>query len=325
MPDILHTLREEYKNELELFEKNFRGAMKSPVWLLDIIINYLFRTKGKQIRPLFVLLSAAMHGPVNKRTITAACMIELLHTATLVHDDIVDNSPIRRGMFSVKALWKPKIAVLTGDYLLSRGLLTALETKEYDLLHTVSDAVREMSEGEILQQEKSRKASITEEEYFDIIRKKTATLIAACTACGTQSVTAEPEIIKRMKLFGEWAGIAFQLRDDLFDYETKNHSGKTTANDIIDKKITLPVIYALRQATSEQKREIKRLVNLHSKKSDDIVALRTLVTSLGGTRYLRSKMEECRQNALAILDTFPPTKASAQLRDLVNYIIEREK
>lgn len=325
MPEILTTIRKEYRPQLEQFETEFRASMKSPVRLLDLIINYVFRTKGKQVRPLFVLLSAEMLAPTNPRTITAACMIELLHTATLIHDDIVDDSPIRRGMFSVKALWKPKLAVLSGDFLLSRGLLTALESKSYDLLHTVAEAVREMSEGEILQQEKSRQLTITEADYFDIIAKKTATLIAACTACGAQSVSADSALITRMKIFGQQAGLAFQLRDDLFDYETTHQSGKTVANDILDKKITLPVIHALKEAPATEAKQIRKLINTRSKRPEDILALRELVNRYGGTAYLRLKMNECRQNAFDILDSFPHSNASNHLRALVNYIIERDK
>ncbi len=236
-------------DDIQKFEHYFKESVKSKVPLLDIITNYIVRRKGKQMRPMLVFLSAKMLGEINESTHNAAALIELLHTATLIHDDVVDESYIRRGFFSVKALWRSKVAVLVGDFLLSKGLLLATKNKELKLLEIVSEAVKEMAEGELLQIEKTRRLNITEDIYFDIISKKTATLIASCTASGAESVGADEETIKKMKEFGYYAGIAFQIKDDLFDYKRSNLTGKPTGNDIQEKKMTLPLIHAMSIST----------------------------------------------------------------------------
>ncbi len=251
----LKLIREPIQKELEEFEEHFKTVMKSSVPLLDVITNYILRRKGKQLRPTFVFLTSSMLGGINTSSYTAASMIELLHTASLVHDDVVDESYERRGFFSLNALWRSKIAVLFGDYLLSKGLLLSVERQEYELLKIVSEAVREMSEGELLQLRKSRKLNITMEEYYEVIRKKTAALIAACTASGATAVSKDEDIIARMKAFGENAGVAFQIKDDLFDYNRNGKIGKPTGNDIKEKKMTLPLIYALQQCPSIRKEQ----------------------------------------------------------------------
>ncbi len=248
------------KPEMEKFEPFFKKAVKSNVPLLDIVMNYIIRRKGKQMRPMFVFLSAKLFGDVTESSYTAAALIELLHTATLIHDDVVDNSNKRRGFFSVNALWRSKIAVLAGDFLLSKGLLLAVEKKEFKLLEIVSEAVKEMAEGELLQIEKSRKLDITEKTYFEIIYKKTATLIASCTAAGASSGNADKEQIEKLKQFGKYAGITFQIKDDLFDYQKNNSTGKPAGNDIQEKKMTLPIIFALKNSDKKEKRKILSLI-----------------------------------------------------------------
>jgi octaprenyl-diphosphate synthase len=249
-------IRAPIETEMKRFSVYFNTIMKSKMPLLSIITNYILRRKGKQLRPMFVFLTAKLSGKINESSFTAAALIELLHTATLVHDDVVDESLERRGIFSINALWKSKVAVLLGDYMLAKGLLLSVKNKEYEILEIVSSAVKDMSEGELLQIQKSRKLNITEDEYFEIIRKKTAALIAACCASGTKSVTAEPEAISKMKEFGEYIGIAFQIRDDMFDYEKNGLLGKPTGNDIKEKKLTLPLIHALKNTNPAQRRKI---------------------------------------------------------------------
>ena len=256
----LNQIKTPVKEELNEFEKYFHDYMKSHVSLLNIITRYVLKSKGKQMRPLLVLLSAKLIGKVNISTFHAASLIELMHTATLIHDDVVDESYQRRGYLSVNALWRNKISVLVGDYLLAKGLLLAIDNSEFELLRTVSDAVKEMSEGELLQIEKARKLDINEDLYFEIIRKKTAMLIAASSAGGALSAGANPEETLRMKTFGESLGIAFQIKDDLFDYSAGNKTGKPAGNDIREKKVTLPLIFALKQATSSEKRKILKIV-----------------------------------------------------------------
>ncbi|NQU81886.1 MAG: polyprenyl synthetase family protein, partial [Bacteroidetes bacterium] len=263
-------IRAPIETEMNRFSGYFNTIMKSKVPLLSIITNYILRRKGKQLRPMFVFLTAKLSGKINESSFTAAALIELLHTATLVHDDVVDESFERRGVFSINALWKSKIAVLFGDYLLAKGLLLSVKNKEYEILDIVSFAVKEMSEGELLQIQKSRKLNITEDEYFEIIRKKTAALIAACCASGTKSVTDNPEVINKMKQFGEYIGIAFQIRDDLFDYEKNGLLGKPTGNDIKEKKLTLPLIHALKNTNPAQRSKILRLVRHHNKKTSRV-------------------------------------------------------
>lgn len=297
--------------------------MKSSVPLLDTITRYIIRRKGKQMRPMFVFLSAGVCGTVTESTFRAASLIELLHTATLVHDDVVDDSNLRRGFFSLNALWKNKIAVLVGDYLLSRGLLLALEQDEFKLLKIVSNAVREMSEGELLQMEKARKLDIQENIYFEIIRKKTATLIASCCACGASSVNVSEEMIKSMWTFGEYVGIAFQIKDDLFDYERNNATGKPNGTDIRDQKMTLPLIYLLNHSDFIEKRWIINTVkNYH----DDPVKVSKLVEKVverGGIGYAHEKMLEYRQKSLDILLTFPDNPYRKSLEQLVYFTTDR--
>ena len=308
---------------IEAFEGKFRASMKSSVPLLDTILRYIIKRKGKQIRPMFVFLTAGLCGTVNESTFRAASLIELLHTATLVHDDVVDDSNLRRGFFSLNALWKNKIAVLVGDYLLSRGLLLALEQDEFSLLKIVSNAVREMSEGELLQIEKARKLDIREEIYFEIIRKKTATLIASCCACGASSVGVSEEQIKSMWTFGEHVGIAFQIKDDLFDYERNQATGKPNGADIRDQKMTLPLIYLLSHSDFLEKRWIINTVKNHHNDAARVVKLIEKVIACGGIAYAHEKMVEYRQKSLDLLTAFPDNSYRKSLEQLVVFTTER--
>jgi len=311
--------------EMAQFEKRFRASMSSKVPLLDRITHYIVKRKGKQMRPLFVFLSAKMHGDITDSSYRAASLIELLHTATLVHDDVVDESYMRRGFFSLNALWKNKIAVLVGDYLLSRGLLVALDNDEFELLKIVSTAVREMSEGELLQIEKARRLDIDEEVYFEIIRQKTATLIAACCASGAHSVGADAETVAKMRQFGETVGIAFQLKDDLFDYQATDITGKPVGIDIKEQKMTLPVIYAVNRASSAEKRWIIRTIKHHHDRPEKVAELIEYIKNSGGIDYAQQTMERYRQEALNLLDSMPQNEASDALRRLVTFVIERKK
>ena len=311
--------------EMAQFESHFKGSMKSKIPLLNIITNYLIRRKGKQMRPMFVFLSAKLVGEVTPATYTAASLIELLHTATLVHDDVVDESYERRGFFSINALWKNKIAVLIGDFLLSKGLLLAIENDEFELLKIVSKSVKEMAEGELLQLEKARKLDITEEIYFDIIRQKTATLIASCTASGAKSADASPEIIEKMRNFGILVGIAFQIKDDLFDYQKTNMVGKPTGNDIQEKKMTLPLIHALSQVSKSEKKHILKLVRKHNKNQKKVEEVIQFVKDNGGLEYGTLKMNEYKDKALEMLNEFDDNEAKTALHDLVNYVTTRKK
>ncbi|MDP4281491.1 MAG: polyprenyl synthetase family protein [Bacteroidota bacterium] len=313
------------EEHIAIFEKKFKGDLKSPVPLLDKITQYIIRRKGKQMRPMFVFLSANVCGEVNERTYRAASLIELLHTATLIHDDVVDDSNMRRGFFSLNAIWKNKIAVLVGDYLLSRGLLLSLNNDDYDLLKIVSTAVKEMSEGELLQIEKARRLDIREEFYFEIIKKKTASLIASCCACGAASIGADISIIDKMKIFGEFTGIAFQIKDDLFDYEPGNATGKPNALDIRDRKMTLPLIYVLNNSGLQEKRRLINIVKNHSNDPDSVADLIRQVNEKGGISYAKVKMKEYRDKALSILEDFPDNKYRESLRQLVIFTTERNK
>lgn len=313
------------ENELKKFEPHFRASMKSPVSLLDIIIHYIVRRKGKQMRPMFVFLSAKLNGEITESAYTAASMIELLHTATLVHDDIVDEAKERRGFLSINAIWKNKIAVLVGDYLLSKGLLLAVGKKEFGLLEIVSDSVKEMSEGELLQIEKSKRLNITEEIYFEIIRKKTATLLASCSACGALAAGASKETVAKMRQFGEYVGMAFQIKDDLFDYQSSNKTGKPTGNDIKEKKLTLPLIYTLSQADKSEKKEIINTVKKHNKDKEKVAALIKKVVECGGIEYAAKAMNDYCDKAFEILNSFPDSPAKTSLAELVNYTIKRDK
>jgi octaprenyl-diphosphate synthase len=327
-PVVLKTLDEikaPVSANIEEFEKKFRLAMKSDVPLLDTITRYIIRRKGKQIRPVFVFLSAGLNGAVTESTYTAASLIELLHTATLVHDDVVDDSNLRRGYFSINALWKNKIAVLVGDFLLSRGLLLGLERDEFRLLKIVSDAVREMSEGELLQIEKARRLDIAEDVYFRIIRKKTASLIASCCACGAASTGADDVTVKKMWQFGEDVGIAFQIKDDIFDYDRSASTGKPHGIDIRDRKMTLPLIYLLNHASLGEKRWIINTVKNHGTDEERVNALVRKVADAGGIDYARSKMTAYREKAIGLLHTFPEGPYRDSLEQLVVFTTERNK
>jgi len=277
------------------------------------------------MRPIFVFLSAKLLGNINKSTYHAAAMIELLHTATLVHDDVVDESYQRRGFFSINALWKNKISVLVGDYLLSKGLLLAVENEEFKLLKIVSDASKEMAEGELLQIEKARKLNTNEEIYFDIIEKKTATLLASCTAAGSQSANGTDEQVEMMKQFGKNIGIAFQIKDDLFDYQIINSTGKPSGNDIQEKKITLPLLYSLNHSNSSESKRIKNIIQKHNNRSGSFAEVIHFVNSNGGIEYARSKMNEYKNKSLEILYKFEDNEARKSLVELVNYTIDRDK
>jgi len=310
---------------MEEFEGRFRSSMRSEVALLDKITHYIVKRKGKQMRPMFVFLTAKMLQDTNDSTYRAAALIELLHTATLVHDDVVDDAQKRRGFFSINALWKNKIAVLVGDYLLSRGLLLAVKHRDYKVLDITSSAVREMSEGELLQMEKARKLDITEEVYFDIIRKKTASLIASCCASGAASVTEDETVVEQMRLFGETVGIAFQIRDDLFDYGSDDGIGKPTGIDIKEKKMTLPLIYALNNCSKEEKRMIINTVKNHNTDQKRVAEVIALVKAKGGIDYTVKRMNEYRDRALTMLNNCPDNPARRSLQELVNFVIDRAK
>lgn len=298
--------------------------MKSKVSLLDTIMTYIVKRKGKQMRPMFVLFTAKLNGGISEATHRGAALVELLHTATLVHDDVVDDSYQRRGFFSINALWKNKIAVLVGDYLLSRGLLLAVTNKDFHLLEIVSDAVQKMSEGELLQIEKARKLNLVEDIYFDIITKKTASLIASCCAIGAASVIDDAEKIEQMRDFGEKIGIAFQIKDDLFDYGADD-IGKPTGIDIKEKKLTLPLIYALNNAPDDVKRKLVYIIknqNTNTRKVKEVV---DYVHKSGGIEYATTLMNRYKAEALEILSKFPDNEARTSLQQLVDYVIDRKK
>ena len=322
----LNQIKQPIEQEIKEFEPRFRASMKSRVSLLDKIMHYIIKRKGKQMRPMFVFLSAKVFGETTDSTYRAAAMIELLHTATLVHDDVVDDSNKRRGFFSINAIWKNKIAVLVGDYLLSKGLLLAVENEEFDLLKIMSSSVKEMSEGELLQIEKARKLDITENIYYDIIRQKTATLIASCCASGANSVGVDKETVERMRLFGEYTGIAFQIKDDLFDYGSDGDKiGKPTGIDIKEKKMTLPLIYALNNTTSSEKRKVIRIIKKHNENKKKVKEVINFVIATGGIEYAQKAMHNYKDKALAILKEFEQNEANKALRELVIYTTERTK
>ncbi|HNS18383.1 MAG TPA: polyprenyl synthetase family protein [Bacteroidales bacterium] len=325
MPGNLKEIREPIQAHLIAFEKKFRASMKSQVALLNIITQYILRHKGKQMRPMFVFLSAGICGGITESTYRAASLIELLHTATLVHDDVVDESNYRRGFLSINALWRNKIAVLVGDYLLSKGLLVALENDEVGLLKLVSDATREMSEGELLQIEKARRLDVTEEIYFEIIRKKTASLIAACCATGAASTHSDPLYIRKMHSFGENVGIAFQIKDDLFDYEPNNLVGKPNGLDIKEKKLTLPMIRLLSDSDRRKKKRFIHIIKRRNQDPEKIAALMQEVHSGDGILYAREKMNEYQENAFRILHEFPDSPYRQAMEKLVRFTTERNK
>ena len=321
----LEEIRNPVEHHIGIFEKKFYTYMKSSVPLLNVITRYLYRRKGKQMRPLFVFLSAGISGEINESTYRAASLIELLHTATLVHDDVVDDSDERRGFFSINALWKNKIAVLVGDYLLSRGLMIALEGKDYNLLEIVSNSVKQMSEGELLQIEKARRLDIEEEIYFEIIRKKTASLISSCCACGASSTGCSSDIVEKMRDFGEKVGIAFQIKDDLFDFDAGNKSGKPKGIDIKDRKMTLPVIYMLSQMGTFEKREVIHAIKSRRINSHNVSKVIEKVNNSGGIEYAQARMIEYRDKALEILHSFPESQSRDSLEKLVMFSTERNE
>ena len=310
---------------MDLFENKFKDSLKSNVSLLDRIMHYIIKRKGKQMRPMFVFLTAKLFGKFEENTYRAASMIELLHTATLVHDDVIDKADFRRGYFSINALWKNKIAVLVGDFLLSRGLLLAVKHEEFELLKIMSTAVQDMSEGELLQIEKARKLDITEKVYFDIIRQKTATLIAACCASGANSVGEDKNTVETMRLFGEKAGIAFQIKDDLFDYTQSTFIGKPTGIDIREQKMTLPLIYTLNNISKKEKNNIIDIVKNHHENDKKVAELIELVKENGGLSYAEDVMIEYRNEALEILNQFDDNEARRSLELLLNYVVNRKK
>jgi octaprenyl-diphosphate synthase len=309
---------------IEEFEKHFRNSMKSPVPLLDTITRYIIKRKGKQMRPMFVFLSAQVCGEVNESTFRAASLIELMHTASLIHDDVVDDSNERRGFFSLNALWKNKIAVLVGDFLLAKGLLLSMDNEEFQLLKIVSNATREMSEGELLQIEKARHLDIEESIYFEIIRKKTASLIASCCACGASSVGASQEIIDKMHRFGEYVGIAFQIKDDLFDYEKNLSTGKPSGVDIKEKKMTLPLIYMLNNSNWLEKRSAMNIVKNHNNEPEKVAELIQKVNESKGIEYATRQMKEYQSKAFDVLNTFPESPSRSSLEQLVIFTTERK-
>lgn len=313
------------KIEMELFEKKFKDSMQSNVPLLNRITYYIIRRKGKQMRPMFVFLVAKMvsDGGFDERTYRGASVVELIHTATLVHDDVVDDSNRRRGFFSINALWKNKIAVLVGDFLLSKGLLLSIDNEDFDLLKLISIAVREMSEGELLQIEKARKLDISEEIYFEIIRQKTATLIAACCGIGAASVGATEETVQQMRKFGEYIGIAFQIKDDLFDY-SEEKIGKPTGIDIKEQKMTLPLIYTLNNCSSKDKGWIINSVKKYNRDKVRVKEVISFVKNQGGIEYTISKMNEYKNKALSILEKFPDSPYKNSLKTMIDYVVERK-
>lgn len=324
---ITEQIKQPIRFEMELFEKKFHLSMSSRVALLNRITYYIVNRKGKQMRPMFVFLVAKMvsGGEVNDRTYRGASVIELIHTATLVHDDVVDDSNKRRGFFSLNALWKNKIAVLVGDFLLSKGLLLSIDNGDFDLLKIISVAVREMSEGELLQIEKARRLDITEEVYYEIIRQKTATLIAACCALGAKAILGESDNAKveQMRKFGEYIGMAFQIKDDLFDY-TDDAIGKPTGIDIKEQKMTLPLIYALNTSTEKEKRWLINSIKNHNKDKKRVKEVIAFVKQKNGLEYAEQVMKDYQQKALELIKDYPDSEYKNALILMVNYVIDRK-
>ena len=318
-------IKKPISNEMNVFEDKFKSSLKTRVPLLDKIMHYIIKRKGKQMRPMFVFLCAKIFNNTKESTYTAASLIELLHTATLVHDDVIDEANFRRGVFSINALWKNKVSVLDGDFLLSRGLLLAVEKEEFSLLKIVSKAVKEMSEGELLQIEKTRSLNITEGIYFDIIRKKTAALISACCESGAASSGTSEENINLMKEFGEKVGIAFQIKDDLFDYTQSPLIGKPTGLDIREKKMTLPLIYTLNNISKQEKRFIINTIKNDSKNSKKIERIILLVKKTKGLEFAENKMNDYYNDALGFLDKINDSEAKKSLIELVKYVVKRQK
>ena len=324
MGQSLAVIKKPIEKELKVFEVRFRELMSSQVPLLDKITYYIVKRKGKQVRPMFVFLSAKLFGEINDKSHVAASMIELLHTASLVHDDVVDDSYERRGFFSINALWKNKIAVLVGDYLMSQGLSLALENNAHRLLYIISQSMKALAEGELLQIEKARRLDIEEEVYFEIIKGKTASLIAAACSAGAASVINDDEQIEKVRLFGEKIGIAFQIRDDLFDFGTAD-IGKPLGIDIKEKKLTLPLIYALNNAPRTERKKIINIIKRHHTKSEKVKEVIAFVHASGGLEYAKEIMYRYREEAFEILNDFPKTEARESLKNLVEFVTEREK
>ena len=324
--NITSQIKQPIMQEMELFEKKFYESRSSKVALLNRITSYIVNRKGKQMRPMFVFLTAKMlsGGTINERTYRGACVIELIHTATLVHDDVVDDSNRRRGFFSINALWKNKIAVLVGDYLLSKGLLLSIDHGDFDLLRIISVAVREMSEGELLQIEKARRLDITEDIYYEIIRQKTATLIAACCALGAKSVSDDEVQVENMRKFGELIGMAFQIKDDLFDY-TDEAIGKPTGIDIKEQKMTLPLIYALNHCSDKEKSWCINSIKNYNKNKKRVKEVIQFVKDKNGLAYAEQKMVQFQQEALLLIKDYPESVYKDSLTLMVNYVMERKK
>ena len=321
----LDTIKTPIAEEMKAFEPKFRAFMASKVSLLDRITHYIVKRKGKQLRPMLVFLSAKLVGQVSESTYRGASLIELMHTATLVHDDVVDDANKRRGFFSINALWKNKIAVLVGDYLLSRVLLLAVENREHKLLEIVAGSVKDMSEGELLQIEKARKLDINEDIYFQIIKQKTASLIASCCGVGAASGTADEELVEKLMRFGEHVGIAFQIKDDLFDYQLNNKTGKPSGIDIQEQKMTLPLIYALNNASRSDKKRVINIVKNHHDNPARVAEVLEFVQQSGGLEYAEGRMAEYKEKAMAILNGFPGGEIRTSMTELVDYVISRQK
>lgn len=323
MPGI-NDIKKPIAADIDAFEEKFKSSMQSSVPLLDRITHYIVKRKGKQIRPMFVFFSASICGGINESTHRGAALVELLHTATLVHDDVVDNSYQRRGFFSINALWKNKIAVLVGDYLLSKGLLLSINNGDFSLLKIVSEAVKQMSEGELLQVEKVRRMDVDEPVYYEVIRQKTASLIAACCACGAASAGTDEATIEKMRLFGEKIGIAFQIKDDMFDFGTDD-VGKPLGIDIKEKKVTLPLIYALKHCETAERKRMISLVKNHNDDPGKISQIIDFVKRTGGLQYAETQMKKYQAEAFEILNTFPDGDARRGLEQLVLFTTERTK
>ncbi|MHA6697791.1 polyprenyl synthetase family protein [Chryseobacterium sp. A321] len=324
MSNTVEEIKKPIAQEMKLFEQKFYQSMQSNVPLLDKVTRFIVTTKGKQMRPMFVFLCAKLMGEVSEKTFRGASMIELIHTATLVHDDVVDESFKRRNFFSINALWKNKIAVLVGDYLLAKSVLLSTDNKEYDLLNVISRTIREMSEGELLQLEKARKLDITEDVYYEIIRQKTATLIAACCEIGVLSVGADEETAKKFKDFGTFTGMAFQIKDDLFDYLSSNLIGKPVGIDIKEKKMTLPLIYTLREASSTNRKYYLDTIRRHNNNPKRVKELIQFVKDSGGLSYAVMIMKDYQQKAKDLLQEFPDSDAKNSLNQMLDYVIERK-
>lgn len=324
MANIVEEIKRPINSEMKLFEEKFYESMKSNVSLLDKVTRFIVTTKGKQMRPMFVFLCAKLVGNVNEKTYRGASMIELIHTATLVHDDVVDESFKRRNFFSINALWKNKIAVLVGDYLLSKSVLLSTDNKDFDLLSVISRTIREMAEGELLQLEKARKLDITEDVYYEIIRKKTATLIAACCEVGVLSNNVDETMAKKMENFGTYTGMAFQIKDDLFDYTSSNIIGKPVGIDIKEQKMTLPLIYTLKNSSKENYKKYFNIIKRYNNDTKKVRELVEYVKSSGGMDYAIKVMKEYQQKALDILGEFPDSEAKSSLKLMLDYVISRK-